>query len=165
MISKVYFPRLVVPISTILAALVDLAVAFVLLVGMMAWYGFAPSLAILTLPLYLLFAMATSMAVGLWSSALTVKFRDLQFAVTHGLQVWMYLTPVAYTASLVPDRFQTIYKLNPMYWVVEGFRWALLGKGQTPELLMLVPVGVVVLLLISGVFVFRRTERTVVDLL
>ena len=164
-ISKVYFPRLVVPISAVISGLVDLAISFVILLGMMAYYGFAPSPAMLILPLYVLLATATALAVGLWSATLAVRYRDLQTAISHGLRVWMYATPVAYAASLIPQRWQLLYQLNPMYWVIEGFRWALLGRGQVPQPLMLVPVGFVLLLLISGAFVFRRTERSIVDLL
>lgn len=164
-ISKVYFPRLVVPISAVLSGLVDFFVSFMVLLGMMAYYGLVPHLAVLTLPLYLLMATATALGVGLWGATLAVRFRDLTFAITYGIQAWMYATPVAYTAKLIPERWQLVYQLNPLYWVIEGFRWALLGKGQPPQLLMLVPVGFVLLLLISGAFVFRRTERTIVDLL
>lgn len=165
LISKVYFPRLIVPISAVLSGLVNLAISFLVLLGMMAYYGFVPSLALLLLPFYLLLAAATALGVGLWSAALTVRFRDLKFVVDYGLSAWMYATPVAYSASLIPERWRLLYQLNPMYWVVEGFRWALLGTGQPPQLLMLVPVGVVLLLLLSGAFIFRRTERTIVDLL
>lgn len=164
-ISKVYFPRLVVPLSAVLSGLLDLFVSFIVLFGMMAYYGFVPDLAVLTLPLYILMGTATALGVGLWGATLAVRFRDLQFAITYGIQVWMYATPVAYTAKLIPERWQVLYQLNPMYWVIEGFRWALLGKGHAPDLLMLVPMGFVVLLVISGAFVFRRTERTIVDLL
>lgn len=165
LISKVYFPRLVVPISAVLSGLVDLAISFLVLLGMMTYYGFAPSLALLLLPLYLLLAAVTALGVGLWSAALTVRFRDLSFVVGYGLSAWMYATPVAYSASLIPQRWRILYQLNPMYWVIEGFRRALLGTGQPPQLLMLVPVSFVLLLLLSGAFVFRRTERTIVDLL
>lgn len=164
-ISKVYFPRLVVPISAVLSGLVDLGVSFLVLLGMMLYYGFAPSWAALSLPLYVLLATATALGVGLWSAALAVKFRDLKTAIEYGIRVWMYATPVAYSASLIPDQWQLLYKLNPLYWVIEGFRWALLGIGQPPQLLMLLPIGFVLLLLVSGAFVFKRTERTIVDLL
>jgi len=164
-ISKVYFPRLVVPVSAVLAGLVDLAVSFLVLLGMMAFFGFAPSWAILTLPFYILLAAATALGVGLWGAVIAVRFRDLKNAVTYGIRVWMYATPVAYSASLIPERWQLLYQLNPLFWVVEGFRWALLGIGQPPQPLMLVPVGLVLLLLIWGTFVFKRTERTIVDLL
>lgn len=164
-ISKVYFPRLVVPISGVLSGLVDLGVCFIILLCMMALYGIVPSMAVITLPFYILMAMATALGVGLWGATLAVRFRDLRFAIEYGIQAWLYATPVAYTAKLVPEKWQLIYKLNPLYWVVEGFRWALLGKGNPPELFMLIPVTFVVLLLISGAFIFRRTERTIVDLL
>ena len=164
-ISKVYFPRLIVPISAVLASLVDFVVTFGVLLILLVAYGVTPSPQVLFLPLYLLFAVATALAIGLWSASLAVRFRDLQFVITYGLQLAMYATPVAYSATLVPERWQTLYQLNPMFWVVEGFRWALLGKGTPPEPLMLVPVVAVLLLLVSGAFVFRRSERTVVDLL
>ena len=165
LISKVYFPRLVTPTAVVVAGLADLAIAFVILIGMMAYFGYAPSLATLTLPLYILLAGATALAVGLWTAALAVRFRDMQFATTYGLQFWMYLTPVAYASSLIPERWQLLYQLNPMYWVVEGFRWSLLGTAKGPEPLMLASIGFVVVLLVSGALVFRRTERNVVDLL
>ena len=165
MISKVYFPRLVVPSSAVLSGLMDLAISSVILLGLMAYFGFVPTVAAMLLPVYLLMAMAAALALGLWTSALEVRFRDFSLALTYGLQGWMYLTPVAYTATLVPERWQLLYKLNPLYWVIEGFRWGLLDKGQPPELLMLAPIGFTLLGLVSGVYVFRRTERTVVDLL
>ena len=164
-ISKVYFPRLVVPISEVLSGLLDLSISFIILLGMMTYYGIVPSLAVLTLPFYVLLAVATALGVGLWGAATTVRFRDLQYVVSHGLQVWMFATPVAYSAELIPESWFFVYQLNPMYWVVEGFRWTLLGRGQPPQLFMLIPVVMVLFLLISGVFVFRRAERTIVDLL
>ena len=103
--------------------------------------------------------------VGLWLATLTVRFRDLRYMISYALQGWMYATPVVYSAALIPEQWQLVYKLNPMFWVVEGFRWSILGKGTPPEPLMAVSVGLVVLMLASGAYVFRRTERTVVDLL
>jgi lipopolysaccharide transport system permease protein len=165
LISKVYFPRLVVPISAVLSGWLDLAVSFLILLAMMAYFGFAPSFAMLILPLYVLLASATALGVGLWSATVAVRYRDLRFVVSYVLEFWMYATPVAYSASLIPERWLWLYQLNPLYWVIEGFRWALLGKGQSPEPLMLVPVAFVLLLLISGAMVFRRMERTIVDVL
>ncbi len=165
LISKVYFPRLIVPISAVLSNLIDMAFSFIVLIGMMIYYGVRPSLSLLALPLYVLLATATALAVGLWCSALTVKFRDMQIVISHGLQIWMFATPVAYTATLIPERWQALYQLNPMYWAIEGFRWSLLGKGQPPQTGMLVSVGIVLFLLITGAFIFRRTERNIVDLL
>ncbi len=164
-ISKVYFPRIVLPMSAVLGGLVDLMVSFLVLTAMMAYYRITPSAAALALPLYVLLAVATAVGVGLWCTTIAVRFRDLQFAIDYGLQVLKFATPVAYSATLIPGHWQTLYQLNPMFWVVEGFRWALLGKGQPPQPLMLVSVAFVLLLLISGAFVFRRTERTIVDLL
>ena len=164
-ISKIYFPRLVVPCSAVISGLVDLAISSVVLMGMMAYFGFVPTIAALALPLYLLMAIAAALALGLWTSALEVKFRDFSLALTYGLQGWMYLTPVAYTSSLIPERYELLYKLNPLYWVIEGFRWGLLDKGQAPELLMLAPVSLILVAGWTGLYVFRRTERTVVDLL
>jgi lipopolysaccharide transport system permease protein len=164
-ISKVYFPRLVVPLAAIIGGLINFVISFVILLGMMVFYGIAPRWAILTLPFYLLLAMATALAVGLWNATLAVRFRDVQDISSYVLRVWMSITPVVYSAKLIPERWQLLYQLNPMYWVVEGFRWALLGTGQPPQPLMLVPTGFVLLLLIIGAFVFRRTERTIVDLL
>lgn len=165
LISKVYFPRLVIPASSVIAGLIDLAIALVILIGLMAFYGYAPGVAVLTLPLYLLLAAATALGVGLWNAALAVRFRDLQIVTNYALQAWMFLSPVAYSASLVPERFKVFYQINPLYWVVEGFRWGLYGGGQAPTLMILLPVGLVLLALVTGLFVFRRTERTVVDLL
>jgi lipopolysaccharide transport system permease protein len=164
MISKVYFPRLIVPGSAVIAPLLDLVVGSAVLFGLMVYFGFVPTIAALAIPLYLLLALALALGLGLWSSAIEVRFRDFSYALTYGLQVWMYLTPVAYTATLIPERWQLVYQLNPLYWVVEGFRWGLLDKGNGPEPLMLVPIGGVLALLLSGIYVFRRNERSVVDL-
>jgi lipopolysaccharide transport system permease protein len=168
-ISKVYFPRIVVPIAAVLSGLVDLLVCSVVLVALMIYYKAVPTVAMLTLPFYVLMAVATALGVGLWCATLAVRFRDLEFAITYGLQVLMFATPVVYAASVAEKHmshfWQVIYRLNPMYWVVEGFRWALLGKGQPPETMTFVSVGCVLLVLISGTFIFRRTERTIVDLL
>jgi lipopolysaccharide transport system permease protein len=163
LISKVYFPRLVVPLSAALSGLVDLAVSSVVLLIMMAVSGYWPTWRVVFLPLYILLGGAAALAVGLWVTALGVRFRDLQFVVGYALQVWMYATPVAYSAELIPPRWLTLYQMNPMYWVVEGFRWALLGSGQPPALLMLIPAAAVLALLVAGLFVFRSAERTVVD--
>lgn len=164
-VSKVYFPRLVIPLSAVLTPLVDLLVSLVVLFGMLLYYGAELRLRILVLPFYVLLALLTGLAIGLWSSALTVRFRDLRFAVDYALRVGMYATPVAYSATLVAERFELLYKMNPIFWVVEGFRWALLGTGQGPAPLFLVPAVLVIALLVSGAYVFRRAERTVVDLL
>jgi len=167
-ISKVYFPRMIMPISATITAFIDFLVSFAVLVLMMLLVGFRPTLGVVFLPLFVLLAAAAGLGVGLWTASLTVRFRDVRFLVASGVRVAMYLTPVAYSATLISERFPQwmwLYKANPMYWVIEGFRWGLLGVGNRPEPFMLIPVGLVLLLLVSGAYVFRRTERTIVDLL
>jgi lipopolysaccharide transport system permease protein len=165
LITKVYFPRLIIPLASVLSGLVDFAIAFVLLLGMMAWYGAAPSWGILAVPLLVLFAVATALAVGLWLAALNVKYRDFRHTIPFLTQFWMFLTPVAYPSSLVPERWRALYGLNPMAGVVEGFRWALLGQADGPGAMLLVSVASVAVLLISGLYFFRRTERSFADVI
>ena len=165
LISKVYFHRLVIPIASVISGLVDLAISFLILLGMMAFFGYPPTLKILLLPLLILLAALTSLAVGLWNTALAVRFRDMSFAINFVIQFWMYATPVAYTSSVIPEKWLVLYQMNPLYWVVEGFRWALLGKELVWNWALWASLGVVVFALISGAFVFRKAERTVVDLI
>lgn len=165
LISKVYFPRLLIPVSAIFSGLIDLAFSFIVLLGMLLYYGIAPSFAWLLLPLYTLLAAASALAVGLWAATLSVRFRDTRYAVSHGLQIWMYASPVAYTAELVPEHWQFLYQLNPLYWVIEGYRWALLGQGTPGADHMWISVALVLVGLVSGAYVFRRTERSIVDLI
>jgi lipopolysaccharide transport system permease protein len=162
-ISKVYFPRIIVPISGVISGLVDFGISFLVLVGMMLFYGIAPTLAALTLPFFLLLAVTTALAVGLWVASLAVKFHDVRFAVNFALQAWMYASPVVYPTNLVPERWRFFYRLNPMVNVVDGFRWALLGQGQIDSAALAISSLVVAFALISGAYYFRRTERTVVD--
>ncbi|NQU10868.1 ABC transporter permease [bacterium] len=164
LITKVYFPRLVIPLSAVLAGLVDFAIAFVFLAGMMAWYGIVPTAAVLTLPLFLLLAVATALAIGLWLSALNVEYRDVRYTIPFLTQFWLFLTPIAYPSSLIPEALRPVYGLNPMAGVVEGFRWALLGT-PAPGSLLWVSVGVVVLLLVGGLAYFRRMERNFADVI
>jgi lipopolysaccharide transport system permease protein len=163
LITKVYFPRLVVPISAVLGGLLDFAIAFVILLLMMAYYGVRPTWAIVTLPAFLLLAMLTALGVGLWLSALNVKYRDVRYTITFLIQFWLFATPVAYSSSIVPARWRALYGLNPMAGVVEGFRWALLGKSEGPGALLAVSVAVVVLILIGGLYYFRRMEAEFAD--
>lgn len=163
LITKVYFPRLVIPISAVLAGLVDFAIAFVILLVMMFYYGIAPTMAILTLPLFVLLAVVTALAVGLWLSALNVQYRDVRYTIPFLTQFWLFVTPIAYPSSLVPEQWRALYGLNPMAGVVEGFRWALLGTSQAPGMLLLVSIVVVVGLLAGGLFYFRRMEKTFAD--
>jgi lipopolysaccharide transport system permease protein len=163
LISKVYFPRLIVPISAAVAPLVDFAIAFVVLVGMMAWYGIAPTWGMLALPLFLFFALLTALAVGLWLSALNVKYRDVRHAIPFLIQFWMFASPVAYPVSLVPEKWRVLYSLNPMAGVIEGFRWAILGKESPDFTVMALSAAVVVSILIGGLLYFKRVEQTFAD--
>lgn len=166
LITKVYFPRLIVPLAAVLSGLLDFMIAFVILVAMMAFYGITPGLAVFTLPLFLLLAIVTALAVGLWLSALNVLYRDVRYTLTFLTQVWFFATPVAYSSTLVPEKWRLLYALNPMVGVVDGFRWALLGKTESPPAPMLaVSVGVVVLLLIGGLYYFRRMEQRFADVI
>jgi lipopolysaccharide transport system permease protein len=163
LITKVYFPRLMIPLSALLAGLVDFLIAFVVLLGMMVYYGIWPTIAILTLPLFLLLALATALAAGLWLSALNVEYRDVRYTIPFLTQFWLFVTPIAYPSSLVPERWRTLYGLNPMAGVVEGFRWALLGQGGGMGGLMIVSVFAVIVLLVGGLVYFRRMEKTFAD--
>ena len=163
LITKVYFPRLVIPISAVLAGLVDFAIAFGVLVVMMFFYGIVPTAAILTLPFFILLAIASALAVGLWLSALNVQYRDVRYVIPFLTQFWLFATPIAYSSNLVPEPWRVWYGVNPMAGVIEGFRWALLGKtGGTPSLLIVSTV-IVGVLLVSGLAYFRRMERTFAD--
>jgi lipopolysaccharide transport system permease protein len=164
MITKVYFPRMILPLSSVLAGVVDFLIAFIVLMGMMVYYKITPTANVWFLPLFLILALVTAVGVGLWLSALNVLFRDINYVLPFLTQFWMYLTPIAYPSSMVPVKWQTIYALNPMTGVVEGFRWALLGTGQPPGTLTLVSSIVAVILLISGMFYFRRMERLFADM-
>lgn len=163
LITKVYFPRLVVPIAAVLGGLVDFAIAFVILLLMMLYYGIVPTWAILTLPAFLLLAIMTALGVGLWLSALNVQYRDVRYTINFLVQFWLFATPVAYPGSLVPERWRALYGLNPMAGVVEGFRWALLGKTDPPGALLWVSVTVVIALVTGGLYYFRRMEQQFAD--
>lgn len=165
-ISKVYFPRLIIPFSAIFAGLVDFIMSFFILLIMMFAYGFVPNIiSLVMIPFCLFIAVSTALTLSLWTAILTVRFRDVSLIVKHGLSVAMYLTPVAYSATVIPNKWLWIYKLNPMYWVADGFRWSLLGKGNGPEVYMLISLGFVMVLLVLGANIFRKRERTIVDLL
>jgi lipopolysaccharide transport system permease protein len=163
LITKVYFPRLVVPLASILSGLVDFVIAFTLVVGMMVWYGVRPTWAVLTLPFFVIFTMATALGVGLWLSALNVQYRDVRYTLTFIVQFWLIASPVAYSSTLVPARWRPFYGLNPMAGVIEGFRWALLGKAQAPGTMLWVSVVVVAVVLVGGLYYYRRMEKTFAD--
>lgn len=165
-LSKVYFPRLILPLSSLFTGLVDFCISFAVLVVMMVWYRDQISVTwgIACLPGFLLLAMMTALAVGLWLTSFSVKYRDVQHLLPFAIQIWMYLTPVAYSAQLVPERWRLVYALNPMVGVINGFRWALLGRTQPDWPAMAMSAGVTLILLVGGLYYFRRTERTFVDI-
>jgi homopolymeric O-antigen transport system permease protein len=171
MITKIYFPRLAIPIASVIGGVVDFALAFLVLIAMMLYYNYAPNStyhieltpALLTLPLFLLLAIITSLGVGLWLSALNVLYRDINYIIPFLTQFWLFITPVAYPASMIPERWQLIYALNPMTGVVEGFRWALLGTVEAPGPMLVVSSTIAILGLVSGLFYFRRMERDFAD--
>jgi lipopolysaccharide transport system permease protein len=162
LITKVYFPRLLIPLSAVLAGLVDLAVAFLVLGAMMVGYRISPRPELLALPLFVLFAIAISLGSGLWLSALNVRYRDVRYVVPFLTQAWLFLTPVAYPMSVVPERWRAIYGLNPMVGVVEGFRWAILG-GESPSAMVGIAAAATSVFLVGGLLYFRRVERTFAD--
>ena len=163
LIKKVYFPRLVVPVSAVISGGVDFVLAFVVLLGMMLFYGIVPTAVVVWLPLLLLLALVTSLGVGLWLTAMNVQFRDVRYAVPFLVQAWMFATPIAYPSSLLDEPWRTLYGINPMAGVVEGFRWALLGTETAPGLIIIASALVAVGLLVSGTFYFRRMEKTFAD--
>jgi lipopolysaccharide transport system permease protein len=165
MISKVYFPRAIIPLAAVLTPLADFCFSAVVLFGLMAYYGTAPTWGVLALPAFLLLAFATALAVSLWFSALNVRYRDIAFGVTFLLQFWMYLSPVIYPVTIVPQHLRFLYNLNPMTSVVEGVRWGLLGLAHPDFGVMALSSAIVVAGLAAGLVYFRRTERTFVDVL
>jgi homopolymeric O-antigen transport system permease protein len=165
LITKVYFPRFIIPAASVIAPAVDFLFAFLVLLGLMAWFGIAPTWGILALPLFFLLAMITALAVGLWLSPLNARYRDVGHMIPFLIQFWMFASPVVYPVSLIPESWRLIYSLNPMVGVIEGFRWALLGKQNPDFLSMLVSVAVVLVLLLGGIIFFKRMERTLADVI
>lgn len=164
LITKVYFPRLIVPLASVFSSIVDFLVAFVVLIGLMLFYGIVPTLNVLWLPLFLLLALVTALGVGLWLSALNVEYRDVRYLLGFVTQIWLFATPIAYPSSMLPEPWRTVYGLNPMAGVVEGFRWALLGTNSAPGPIIAVSTTVAALILVSGAFYFRRMEKTFADI-
>lgn len=162
-ITKVYFPRLVLPLSAVVSGLVDFAIGFVVLLIVTVIYGIRPTLAVLWLPILLFLAVLTALGVGLWMSALNALYRDVRYVVPFLVQFWMFASPVAYPSSLVPERWRWLYGLNPMAGVIDGLRWALTGHGIAPGPLTLVSAFAVVVVLLGGLFFFQRMEGTVAD--
>lgn len=163
LIKKVYFPRLLIPIAAVLSPLVDFLISFVILLGMAAWFGIRPGWNILTVPLFLVLAMISALAAGLWLSALNVRYRDVGHALPFLIQIWLYASPVAYSVALIPEKWRLVYGLNPMAGAIEGFRWALLHKDRPALGVMAMSTVVVLALLIGGVIFFKRFERSFAD--
>ena len=163
LVKKVYFPRLVIPIAVVLVGIVDFAIAFVVLIGMMAFYGLRPTWHVVWAPLLLVLAIITALGAGIWFAALNVRYRDVQYLVPFLAQMWLFMTPVAYPSSLLGEPWRTVYGLNPMVGVVEGFRWALLGTTTAPGPTVAMSVAAALALLVGAVYFFRRVESTFAD--
>jgi lipopolysaccharide transport system permease protein len=164
MITKIYFPRLILPLSSVLAGLVDFAIAFLVLIVLMIIYGTRPAWSMIwTLPLFLVLAILTALGVALWLSAFNVRYRDVNHALPFIAQIWFFLTPVAYSASVVSEQWRLIYSLNPMAGVVNGFRWGLLGAGTGPDTALWISIVISFVILVTGLFYFRSMERTFAD--
>jgi lipopolysaccharide transport system permease protein len=164
LITKIYFPRLIVPLASVFSGIVDFLLAFVVLLGMMLYYGLVPTLNVLWLPLFVLLALVTSLGVGLWFTALNVDYRDVRYVVPFITQFWLFATPIAYPSSLLSQPWRTVYGLNPMVGVVEGFRWALLGTNTAPGPIIAVSSAAALVILVTGAFYFRRMEKTFADI-
>lgn len=165
MIKKIYFPRLALPIAAVLAGVLDFVLAFVVLLGIMLYYGLVPTTNIIWLPFFALLALVTSLGVSLWLAAMNVQFRDVHYTIPFLTQAWLFVTPIAYPSSLLPEPWRTVYGLNPMAGVVEGFRWALLGTSTVPAKMIIISALVALTLFISGAFYFRRMEQSFADVL
>ena len=163
LIKKIYFPRFIAPISRVASGIIDFVLAFVVLLGMMVFYRMTPTANVVWLPLLLMLALVTALGVGLWLSALNVEFRDVRYIVPFLIQFWLFATPIAYPSSLLPEPWRTVYGINPMVGVVEGFRWALLGTNTAPGPIIVVSSLVAIIVLVSGAFYFRRMEKTFAD--
>ena len=164
LLSKVYFPRLIVPTSAIVVSFVDFMISGIILLGLMAWYNFVPGWRILTLPLFISIAFAASMGAGLWLASLNVQYRDFRFIVPFIVQFGLYISPVGFSSTIVPEKWRFLYSLNPMVGVIDGFRWAILGGNSQLYLpSFMLSMGLVILLLVSGIWYFRKMERTFAD--
>jgi len=162
-VKKVYFPRLAIPLAPVVGGLVDFGIAFVVLLGMMWFYGIVPGVMVFAVFPLLLLALVTCLGTGLWLSALNVHYRDVRYAVPFLIQLWLFATPIAYPSSLLDPPWRTLYALNPMVGVVEGFRWALLGAETAPGPMLIVSSVASVVILVGGALYFRRMERTFAD--
>lgn len=163
LVSKVFFPRVLIPLSAVLGALVDFGFSFVVLGGMMVWYGIAPTWRLVALPFLILLALGAAFGVGLWLAALNVRYRDVSYIIPFVIQVWLYASPVAYSSTLIPAQWQWLYSLNPMVGVIEGFRWALLGTSWQPGPQVALSAVIVLVALVTGLLYFQRMEETFAD--
>jgi lipopolysaccharide transport system permease protein len=165
LLTKVYFPRLVLPLASVATGLIDLVIQFVILVGLMLWYQVVPTWQVVLVPLFILECVIVSLALGLWLTALNVKYRDITHLVPFVTQIWMYLTPIVYSSSLVPERWRPLYGLNPMVGVVDGFRWAMLGQSAPDWTMLATSLAMVLILFVTGLFYFRKVEETFADII
>ena len=166
MLTKIYFPRLIIPVSTLIVNFVDFLISFIILIGLMIWYNFVPSWTILCLPLFLILAVLTAMGAGLYVAALNVKYRDFKYIVPFVVQFGLYISPVGFSSSVVPDKWRLLYSLNPMVGVIEGFRWSIIGGDSQIYLPgMMLSIGLIIALLIYGIWYFRKMERTFADII
>ena len=163
LLKKVYFPRLIIPISSVLSGIIDFALSFLVLIGMMLFYGITPGISLIYLPLLLLLVFSTSLGMGLWLTAMNVQFRDVQYTVPFLVQAWMFASPIAYSSNLLTGKWKAVYGLNPMAGAIEGFRWVLLGTKALSSSQILISSIVALFLLVSGALYFRRMERTFAD--
>jgi homopolymeric O-antigen transport system permease protein len=165
LIKKVYFPRLMIPLAAVSSPLVDFFISFLVLLAMLAWFGITPGWGVLVLPVFLVLAFMTALAVGLWLSPLNARYRDIRYTIPFLTQLWMYASPVVYSVSMVPEKWRLIFSLNPLAGVIEGFRWALLGQGSPAIGAIMISASVVLMLLLGGTFFFKRMERYFADVL
>lgn len=165
LVKKVYFPRLIIPLANIVSPLIDLAITLLVLIGLMVWYGIPMSPNLLFLPLFVAMAMSLSLSIGLWLGPINVRFRDVMHTLPFVLQIWMYATPIVYPLSMVPERWKTLYALNPTVGMIEGFRWALLGHGTLDLTALFLSAAVIVASLFGGLVWFRRAERSFADII
>jgi lipopolysaccharide transport system permease protein len=163
LLTKIYFPRLLLPLASVIAGLIDLAISFTLLLGVLTWYDMTPSLRILAAPLFALLALASALAPALWLSALNVRYRDVRYAIPFLVQIWLFLTPVVYSSRLIPEQWRALYGLNPMVGVVDGFRWMISPTTPLPWRGLVISITAVVLLMVPGLYFFRRVERSFAD--
>jgi lipopolysaccharide transport system permease protein len=165
LVRKIYFPRLIMPLANVVSPLVDFCIAFVVLLIVMAFYGIAPNVKMLIIPLLMVVAALLALSIGLWLAPINVRFRDIKHTLPFMIQIWMYASPIVYPLSLVPEQWQMLYSLNPMVGVIEGFRWAVFGQGAPNFMALGMSAVIIVILMAGGLIFFRRMERTFADVI